>query len=62
ADMMALHGVRLIPVVTKEDTYSVFGVISRSDILKARRKYLEQKNLYKKYINLSSLRRRKIDH
>jgi H+/Cl- antiporter ClcA len=56
ADMMALYRVSRIPVLAKDDSFKVIGILSRNDVLTARRKYLEQKNLYKKYINLTSSR------
>jgi CBS domain-containing protein len=60
ADMMALYRVSRIPVVDKLDSYKVIGLVSRNDVLKARRNYLEQKKLYHKYINFSSLRGKKV--
>ena len=59
ADMIAYYKVSRIPVVSRADTYKVIGLISRGDIMNARRKNIEQENLYKKYIKLSSIRRRK---
>jgi CIC family chloride channel protein len=60
ADMMAVYSVSRIPVVAKEDPFKVIGLISQKDVLTARRKYLEQKNLYQKYINLTSLRNKRV--
>ena len=57
ADMIAYYKVSRIPVVSRADTYKVIGLISRGDIMNARRKNIEQENLYKKYIKLSSLRK-----
>jgi H+/Cl- antiporter ClcA len=56
ADMMAVYRVSRIPVVAKEDPYKIIALISRNDVLTARRKHLEQKNLYHKYISFSSLK------
>ncbi len=58
ADMIAYYKISRIPVVSRADTYKVIGLISRGDIMNARRKNIEQENLYKKYIKLSSIRRK----
>ncbi len=59
ADMMAIYKVTRIPVVSRQDQYKMLGLISRHDVLKARRKHLEQENLYQKYISFSSLNKKK---
>ncbi len=58
ADMMALYKLTRIPVVSHEDNFKVIGIISREDIMKARRKNIEQENLYKKYIKWSTLKKK----
>ena len=59
ADMMALYKISWVPVVQREDPFNVIGIISRNDVLKARRKHLEQENLYQKYINFSLIKEKK---
>ncbi len=59
ADMMAYYKISRIPVVKREDQYRMIGLISREDILNARRKHIEQENLYKKYISFSSTKMKK---
>ncbi len=61
ADMMAYYKVSRLPVVSKENKFKMLGLISREDILDARRKHIEQENLYKKYISLSSIKLKKDD-
>ncbi len=59
ADMIAYYKVSRIPVVSRENNYKIIGLISREDIMKARRKNIEQEKLYKKYIKFSSLGRKR---
>ena len=54
--MMAFYKVSLLPVVDREDKYSLLGVITHDDILRARRNYLEKRNAYTRYIKLQNLR------
>lgn len=58
ADMMALYKVSRLPVISREDHYKLLGLISRDDILKTRRKHIEQENLYKKYISFASINKK----
>ena len=59
ADMMALYKVSNIPVIAKDDSFKVIGIISHRDVLTARRRYLERKNLYHKHLSLSKLKNNK---
>jgi H+/Cl- antiporter ClcA/CBS domain-containing protein len=56
ADMMALNKVSNIPVIAKDDSFKVIGIISHGDVLAARRRYLERKNLYHKHLSFSKLK------
>ncbi len=58
ADMMAYYKLTRIPVVSPDDPLKIIGIVSRDDVLRARRKNLERENLYKKYIKITSLRRK----
>ena len=57
--MMALYKVSNIPVIAKDDSFKVIGIISHRDVLTARRRYLERKNLYHKHLSLSKLKNNK---
>jgi predicted transcriptional regulator len=57
--MMALYKISWIPVVHREDPFNVIGIISRNDVLKARRKHLEHESLYQNYINISLMKEKK---
>ena len=58
ADMMALYDLTRLPVVSREDKLKIIGIVSRDDILRARRKNFEQENLYKKYIKITTIRKK----
>jgi len=57
-DLMALYKLTRIPVVAREDKYKIIGLVSREDIMKARRKNIEYENLYKKYIKFSNIKKK----
>jgi chloride channel protein, CIC family len=51
-DQMAESGATVLPVVGKNSPKKIIGILSRSDILKARKKYLTSKHQQKKSISL----------
>src|SRR5690606_1334852 len=58
-DLMAEHDVSLLPVIDRKNKMKVVGVISRTDILKQRRKNLEKRHLYKKSLEIPSFTSKK---
>lgn len=54
-DLMAITGLNRIPVVERANPKKIIAILSRSDILKERKKYLERKNQYTRSISLDNI-------
>lgn len=54
-DLMAITGLNRIPVVERDNPKKITAILSRSDILKERKKYLERKNQYTRSISLDNI-------
>jgi H+/Cl- antiporter ClcA/predicted transcriptional regulator len=50
AERMAEHGVGRLPVVEADDARHVTGIVTRSDLLKGRARYLEEEHLRERFI------------
>jgi hypothetical protein len=47
---MAEHGVGRLPVVSPDDVHQVIGIVTRSDLLKGRARYLDEEHLRERFI------------
>lgn len=54
-DLMAITDINRIPVVERDNPKKITAILSRSDILKERKKYLERKNQYTRSISLDNI-------
>lgn len=54
-DLMAITDLNRIPVVERDNPKKITAILSRSDILKERKKYLERKNQYTRSISLDNI-------
>lgn len=57
-DLMAESEVSRLPVVEKSNPQKIIAILSRSDILKERRKYLKKQSHYERSLDLSVLSRK----
>lgn len=54
-DLMAITNLNRLPVVERANPKKIAAILSRSDILKERKKYLERKNQFTRNINLDNI-------
>jgi H+/Cl- antiporter ClcA/CBS domain-containing protein len=59
ADHMVREGVGRLPVVTRDEPRKVIGMLTRSDLLSAHRKRLEEADLAEQHLDLRALGRRR---
>ena len=52
ADLMAEHDLTMLPIVNRKEKNKIVAVLSRSDILNARKKRIEKEKRYQKSLNL----------
>lgn len=60
ADLMAEHDLNSIPVVDDLDSMNLIGIISRNDILRARKQKIDETKDYERTIRFSNLRDMKL--
>jgi predicted transcriptional regulator len=59
ADHMVREGVGRLPVVSREDPGKVIGMLTRSDLLSAHKRRLEELDLAEQHLDLTGRLRRK---